>query len=289
MVDTALESRGDLAGYDYLWRLSPDRWAWEFLRRNPVFRRDAASRSDDDLSRMMAPCGDVRLIRPRVRQTLAERWGLAFMADPALNAFDADVVWNRRAFPDQVEVTAIPRAPGERCEIWDRTVPICDITHITDYVGREYLLVRRNGFVAQVRATGVTIVGLDPVRLKLTISNFRGYERRVKLQKSAFELYRDDCDFTRPVWTKTTQVLRDGLIALDCMDKGMGRRRIAAVLYGEKHVEAEWNGPSLRHTMRYLVNKALALRDGGYLVELLGADPVANERDRRTPEPFGPS
>ena len=41
MKTFTLSSEGVLARYDYLSRLSPDRWAWEYARRNPDLRRDA--------------------------------------------------------------------------------------------------------------------------------------------------------------------------------------------------------------------------------------------------------
>ena len=89
-----LKSDGVLKRYDYLWRLSPDRWAWEYLRRNPEFRRDAAMRSPEDISEMMAPCAPIRLLRSRIDQTLAHRWGLMIMSDPERNGFEADVFWS---------------------------------------------------------------------------------------------------------------------------------------------------------------------------------------------------
>ncbi|OZB19117.1 MAG: hypothetical protein B7X53_01200 [Hyphomonas sp. 34-62-18] len=269
MQNVALNSNCDVSSYDYLWRLSPDRWAWEFLRRNYDFRLDAAGRSDNDISERPA-CPGFRFLRSRVPQTIADRWGLVFMPDPDRDGVEADAVWNLHAFPDQIEISCSPRARDQQCEIWNHTVPFCEVTHITDPVGREFLLVRRDRYVVQVRCTGISLLGLEPVLMKLTISEVDGYERQVKLQKAAFELFGEKRDHSVPQWTKTTQVLRDGLIALDCQELGMNRRDIAVVLFGAERVNAEWAGPSQKHTIRYLVKKAEALRDGGYLTELLG-------------------
>ena len=215
-----LKSDGVLKRYDYLWRLSADRWAWEYLRRNPVFRFDAACCSTEDVSEREAPCAPIRLLRPRVPQTLAQRWGLLMMADPDQTGLEADVFWSRAAHPDQVEVYCGPRGEEERCSIWDRTVPYCRITHLTDRHGREFLLLRGNGCVVQVRCTGLSLLGMEQVRLEL----------------------------------------------------GMSRREIATVLYGKEAVESEWadDRGSMRDAVKYLVSKAEGLRDGGYLVELLG-------------------
>ena len=272
MKTFALDADERLAAYDYLSQLAPDRWAWEFLRRNRRFRRDAAARKAGDVSERPAPCEDIRLLRSRVPQTLAERWGLVFMPDPALDAYRADAVWNAFAFPDQVTVHAVPRAPEERCEIHDRSMRAFNVTHITDAAGREFLLLRKNGHVIQVRSIGISFLGLEPVRINLTIPDLESYKRRVKLQEAALQVLGEDEIEPAPQWTKTTQILRNGLVALDALDAGLTRRDIATMLYGAERVDAEWDGPSLKHSVRYLVQKAAALRDGGYMMELLGGD-----------------
>jgi len=279
MKTFTLESAGMLASYDYLSRLSMDRWAWEYLRRNPEFRADAAHRTGADVSERMAPCAPIRLLKSRTEQVLAERWSLVFMPDPALNGFEADAVWSRAAFPDQVEIDCSPRAPGEVCEIWEQSLSLCTITHVSDRMGREFLLLRGKGCVVQVRCTGLPLIGLEPVRMKLTLSDIKAYERKAKVQKTALDLYGDGPDTSVPLWTKTTQILRNGLVALDCIEQGMGRRDIAVVLYGEERVAEAWNDDrgSLRDAVKYLVRKAEGLRDGGYLMELLGAQVGPNQ------------
>ena len=268
----SLSSDGVLKHYDYLWKLSPDRWAWEYLRRNTNFRADAASRKDEDVSERMAPCAPIRLLRSRVPQTFAHRWGLIIMPDPDLNGFDADVFWSRPVHPDQVEVHCSPMAETDTCSIFARTIPHCKATHLTDGQGREFLLLRGNGCVVQVRCTGLSLLGLEKVRLKMTISDMDAYERRLKVQKEAMEIYTASPEKETPLWSKRTQILRDGLIALDCLELGMSRREIANVLYGKAAVDTEWpeGCGTMRDAIKYLVNKAESLRDGGYLIELLG-------------------
>lgn len=271
MKTFGLETDAFTAQYDYLWRLSDDRWAWEYARRSRKVRRYAEHRNSFDISEVTANCADIRLLKSHGPQTMAERLGFVFMPDPALNGFDADVVWTVQAFPDQVEVNCSPLGPGETCDIWERSVPICKITHITDAAGREYLLLRGKGCVVQVRCSGLSLLGMEPVRMKLTMSDIADFERKVKIQKAALAILGDGPDTETPRWTKRTQILRNGLIALDCLDLGMSRRDVAVMLYGEARVDEEWNGPSMKHAIRYLVLKAEALRDGGYFVELLGS------------------
>ena len=272
MKTYALKSDGVLKHYDYLWRLSADRWAWEYLRRNDDFLEDAESWSPDDVSEAEA-CSNTRIIKPRVQQRLAHRWGLAMMPDPRASAVDADVVWQREVFPDQFEVHVSPRAPDEVCDIFERTVPICKVTLFTDRQGREFLLLRGNGCVVQVRCSGLSLLSLEPVRMKLQLSDVDAYERQLKAYKEALAIYGPAPDTQEPLWTKRTQMLRDGLVALDCQALGFSRKEIACVLYGAEAVEDGWSAgtSNMKDSLRYLIRKAEGLRDGGYLMELLGS------------------
>lgn len=261
------------AQYDYLAQLSDDRWAWEYARRSARFRDSAAAQPGAEIADRSVDCARIRLLKSRVPQTRAAQLGLVFLPDPALTALEADVVWTRQAFPSQIGVFCTPLPPGRRCGLWDEVVASCDITHVTDYAGREYLLIRRDGAVLQVRCAGLSLLGLEPVRLHLTVSEIAGFEEKVKVQRAALKLVSGGM---KPppgpvLWNKRTQILRDGIIALDCLEMGLPRRMIAEVLHGEAKVAQEWNGPSLKDAMRYLVRKAQGLRDGGYMQELLRA------------------
>lgn len=267
-----LRSNGVLERYDYLWRMTPDRWAWEFLRRNAEFLSDAAKFKRSDISERYV-CHGIRILKSRTPQTLAEKWGLVMMPDPTLNAFEADAVWQKAVFPDQVEVNVISRGKSESCEIYDTSVKLARITHLTDSIGREYLLTRGNGCILQASCQGLSLLGMEPVRMQLQISDFESFDRKVKAQQEGMKVFGDDPRAETPLWTKRTQILRDGIIALDCIAKGLSQREIAIQLYGRDVVERDWgNGQtSLRNQVRYLIRKAEGLRDGGYLIELLGS------------------
>ncbi len=275
MKTWCLETDAFTAQYDYLWQLSDDRWAWEYARRSARFRECAAALAGDEIAERSVDCASIRLLKSRVPQTRAEQLGLVFLPDPALNALEADVVWTRQAFPDQIEVHCTPLLAGRRCGLWEEVVPHCDITHVTDCVGREYLLIRRDGCVVQVRCSGLSLLGMEPVRMRLSISDIAGFEDKVKVQRAALKTLSGGAQPEPALWTKRTQILRDGIIALDCQEMGLTRRMIAELLYGEARVAEEWNGPSMKQAMRYLALTAQGLRDGGYLRELLGVGEVS--------------
>lgn len=274
MKTFSLETDAFTARYDYLWKLSDDRWAWEYARRSTKVRRYAEGLSGEDISEIRLDCADIRLLRSRTPQTMAERLGFVFMPDPALNALEADAVWTHQAYPGQIEVHCTPLLSGRRCDLWEEIVPSCRISHVTDCVGREYLLIRGQGSVVQVRCSGLSLLGMEPVKMRLTVSEIAGFEQKVRAQRAALNALCGRNDTPRPLWTKRTQLLRDGLIALDCLEMGLPRRQICAAIYGDERVDAEWNGPSMKHAVRYLVKKAEALRDGGYLTGLLGGRPA---------------
>lgn len=269
MKTYTLQSDGVLKRYDYLWRMTPDRWAWEYLRRNEGFLEEANAFDQNDISEKTV-CHSIRILKSRVPQTAAERWGLIMMPDPTKNAIDADAVWNAAAFPDQVEINVVPRGENESCEIYDTSVMLAKISHFTDSIGREFLLARGNGCLFQMRCHGISLLGMEQVRMKLQISDFESYDRKVKAQQEGMRIFGDNPEAETPKWTKRTHMLRDGLIVLDSLKLGMNRREVATILYGKDRVDAEWREGHMKDAVKYLVQKAEALRDGGYLVELLG-------------------
>lgn len=269
MKQYTLNSTGVLSRYDYLWRMSQDRWAWEYLRRNPKFIKDANRCPQSDISELTV-CHSIKVYKSRVPQDIAARWGLIMMADPALNAFDANVVWSKTAYPDQVAINVVPRAEGETCEIYDDSVALCRISHFTDANGEEYLLTRGNGCLFQSRCTGLSLLGGKPVKMVLSLPDFQSYDRISKAHKEGMRVFGNDPTAETPKWTKRTQILRDGLVALDCLDLGMSHKDIAVVLYGEDKVACEWDEASMRNAVRYLIKRATSLRNGGYRIELLG-------------------
>ncbi|MEX1250658.1 MAG: hypothetical protein WEA77_05615, partial [Hyphomonas sp.] len=191
-----------------------------------------AGRSDADISERMAPCAPIRLLRSRAHQKLAERWGLVFMSDPAINGIDPDAFWSHYVFPGEVEVNCRPLKPRQSFDIWDRTVPYCSFTHVTDSAAREYLLIRGKSCIAQVGCTGMSHLSIEPGRMKIKTPDLFGIQRKQKVQEEVRRLLGNGPDIHAARWTKTTQILRKSVIALDCIKAGISQREIASLLYG---------------------------------------------------------
>nr|WP_321358932.1 DUF2285 domain-containing protein [uncultured Hyphomonas sp.] len=255
-----------LSRYDYTARLSRSRWAWEFLRRNQDFRDDAARHGSEEISRKRA-CRSIEIIRPRCDQTEASRWGLAFFPDPSLNGFDADAFWCAHLYPRTLVVNVRPRAPGEVDDIFERTTSVCQIRHLSDRMGREQILIKGDGCVVQVRCTGLSLLSLEPVRMHLDFGGYEDADAKIKVFERARQALLDPPDASSgAAWTRSSLILRNSLIALDCIDADLSHRDIAAVLYGWARAEAAWHEPgsALRQEIVRLVRKGRDLRDGGY-------------------------
>ena len=262
-----------LPQYDYAWKLSRSRWAWEFLRRNPDFLADASRHSADEIS-IREACRSITIIRPRTDQCEAERWGLAFFPDPARNGFDANVFWSAGLYPRQVQVQVGPCSPGEVCDIYEKTTSVCRIVHLTDTSGRELLLLEGNGCVVQVSCTGMSLLAMEPVRMRFLIDGGESLEQKYRILKEAHRIYGDSSVQEPVTWSRGALILRNALIAFDCHAAGLSLRDTAAVIYGKDRAEEAWAGPSrsMKDEMRRARDRGIELVESGYR-ELLVQSP----------------
>jgi len=254
-----------LEHFEYASKLSRSRWAWEFLRRNQDFLSDASRHGEEELS-VREACRNITIIRPRTDQCDAERWGLAFFPDSSLNGFDANVFWSAGLYPRQVQVQVGPRAPGEVCDIYEKTTSICRIFHLTDTSGRELLLLKGNGCVVQVRCTGMSLLAMEPVKMGFLIEGGVSLEQRYLILKEAHRIYGDG-SVQEPVnWSRGALVLRNALVAFDCHAAGLSLRDTAAVIYGKGRADEAWAGPSrsMKDEMRRARDRGIDLVNGGY-------------------------
>jgi hypothetical protein len=251
--------------YDYMWTLSRSRWAWEVLRRIPEYRRDAADRPEGELETFEA-CRGIKVIRPLIDQTIAERWGLAFMPDPDLNALEAELFWSDQIYPRKLTVQVSPRQPNEVCEIFERTTAVCRITHFTDRVGREQLVLKTDSCAVQVRCEGLSLVSGQLVRMSVVFDKFGELDHKLKLLERALGLYGTPRLVEKPVWRRDTLALRNAIIALDCIEAGLSQYDCARIIYGIERAEADWKAPggAMKSEMKRAFRKGVHLRDGGY-------------------------
>lgn len=261
-----------LSDYDYTANLGRDRWAWEWLRRNPDFRKAAFAHPVEDIS-TRETCYGIRIRKLRAAQPEAEAFGLAYFPNPDLGALRADVIWSRKTYPRPVCVQVISAEAGAVDEIFQRTVRKCHITHFTDAEDHQHLLLRGAGCVLQVRVEGLPLVTLEPREMKLILDEFADWERYVKVLKRAVRVYGDD-DTSTPQWSQKALQARNALICIDAADAGLTKLQMAEIIYGADRVREERNskGRKLKDAMRRYCAKGEEMRAGGY-VELLSSLP----------------
>lgn len=161
-----------------------------------------------------------------------------------------------------------PRAPGEVCNIYEKTTSICRIFHLTDTSGRELLLLKGNGCFVQVRCTGMSLLAMEPVGMRFLIDGGESLEQKYRILKKAHRIYGDGSARKPVTWSQ------GALIAFDCHTAGLSRRDTAAVVYGKDRADEIWAGPSrsMKDEMRRARDRGIELVDGGYR-ELLVQSP----------------
>jgi len=257
--------RIDLDDYAYTCRLSRSRWAWEFLRRNSEFRQAALRAGDSQISEKSA-CRSIRLLRPQCDQSDAEKFGLVFFPDIDANGYDADVFWIPALYARALIVQVTPRHPSERDDIFEETINECEVTHLTDRVGREYLLIRGHGHIVQVACSGLSLLSVEPVRMKLIIDNVSSLDGTLKVIGRAQRILGKEDANLHEVWTRTSLAWRNALIALDAHEAGLTYCETAAIIYGAERATEAWQSSSraMKDEMRRALTRGRELRNGGY-------------------------
>lgn len=255
MAEPSLEHWYPTAAYLYTLHLDGPALAWEYLRRNPDYRRD--------------------WLRRRRRPDAAHDWGLRVLEDPVLDARDAQPAW----FPDhgavvQLYPDADPppdayafefwRVPGRKQLIHDgkRLVlvsrwPGCCMRlalgpGLED--GMAYLYAARACAVPCARYRAIA-AGLDALAVA-TVAEPAASARSRPTPAAVLELHT--------------------LQALDATLTGASLREVAEGLFGTDAVAADWHKDSaLRARVRRLVQRGEALMRGGYRT-LAQLPPVAS-------------
>lgn len=232
------------AAYLYTLHLDGPALAWEYLRRNPDYRRD--------------------WLRRRRRLDAAHRWGLRLLEDPALDARDAHPAW----FPDhdavvQLYPDADPPPDAYAFEFW--RVP-----------GRKHLIHDGKRLVLVSRWPGCCLrLALAPgledgmaylYAIRACATPCARYRALVaELDKLAVLLDSEPTAMTRPRPSPVQLQELHTLQALDATLAGASLREVAEGVFGVDAVTADWHADSaLRARVRRLVRRGEALMRGGY-------------------------
>lgn len=243
----------DAAAYAELHRAERSAFAWEWLRRDPLYRAAAVV-----AERRASPGGAI--LRPDQR---ALAWGLHAFEDPGLAAWDAYPVWTAERY------TGVLRAWSERSVRSADSFELGAISATTTLVieaKSEHLLVSdtlrtlRIDVVGSSLRDGPVLLHYDLHGLARVAAPLLALRQLIALAgRGVFSpaLHRADRRARRHVL-----LLRTG----DALRSGAAQRAIAAELLGTRAAEQRWRveTPSLRSQAQRLVRNARQLAGGAF-------------------------
>lgn len=243
MAEASSDQWHPSAAYLYVLHLDGLALAWEYLRRDPNYRRDWLS--------------------PRRHPEIARRWGLRLLEDPSLDARDAHPAW----FPDHGTVMLLypdadPPLDALPFEFW-RIPGQKQLTHD----GQRLLLVARlPGYCLRLALAPTLDEGMAYVHA------FRAcHSPSARYRAFVDELDKLAAARAKPVATtkrRPSQTMLLELHTLQALDgtlAGASLRTVADVLYGPDAVAADWHADGdLRARVRRLVQRGKKLMCGGY-------------------------
>lgn len=255
MAEPSIEHWYPTAAYLYTLHLDGPALAWEYLRRNPDYRRD--------------------WLRRRRRPDAAHDWGLRVLEDPSLDARDAQPAW----FPDhgavvQLYPDADPPPDAYAFEFW-RVPGRKQLIHD----GKRLVLVSRWPGCCMRLALGP---GLEDGMAYLyaaracAVPCARYRAIAAELDALAVATIAEPVASARSRPTPAAVLELHTLQALDASLADASLREIAEGLFGADAVAADWHKDSaLRARVRRLVQRGEALMRGGYRT-LAQLPPVAS-------------
>ncbi|HEY5236968.1 MAG TPA: DUF2285 domain-containing protein [Rhizomicrobium sp.] len=250
--------------FDYADTLTLPEWGWEFLRRNPNYRKSWESAQRDFT--VGARSGAARVIEATNPATALLEWGCLYSSAPILNARSAIVFWQPDLCPKVLRLTALPLSSAIAAEAFCLRELKCPSVLLRGFTDAQHLLFRDRGRGLQLAVHGPDI--LDPVRLVADSApgyvfardQFRSLRCFMDLRLSGKLM---PSHFQREALSPR---LKHVLRALDGALAGASHREIGTALFGEERIRAEWTarGRPLRYKVRRAVHRGYELMRGGY-------------------------
>jgi hypothetical protein len=236
----------DGACYTYTWELPRDAWAWEFLRRNPLYRMSLNA---------IPNAADA-----------ARQFGLVAVEDPQRTALQANPLWR-----EDVSSFVLPL----RAEYGRNTVnaPTLDLSGLRAYASAtgtdgpaQHVLFARNGRRLQLAVQGEDLFGrvrlladapLDVASFKRRMMLLHRLAHMLRHKRLPERLYPPD-----PRGRRLAVILR----ALDGWLAKTSQRRIGEAVLNGEDIDRDWrNCPcELRDRVRLTLRRGRWLMEGGY-------------------------
>ena len=245
--------------------LTKSEWAWEFLRRNPDYKRSfIVSRSR--LSQIARLNNGTPVMRPKGCQAGASGWGLACFSDPTFSAVETPVFWEQRVLKHYAEAEAAIAPP-------DPAQADLDVFRDTNCAA---ILERRQGVSVLLRkpreAIDLQIAGanilLNPARLSFQIAGLNAIKpRAATLLLLLHAIQTRTSGNINPLPRHQRLGLLKALVALDCKQSGGSLKDTAIVFQALRLTWLSWStigDESLKKQVIRARNRGLKLMQGGY-------------------------
>jgi hypothetical protein len=241
-----VRQKSDRGAYEWMLQLSAEGWAWEFLRRNPSYRRHyIACRKADQVAASRA----------------AHRWGLLQFADPDEDARSAIVFWNpaknQSVLPLVIAGEGRNCLAGAQCKVSVLELAWSDQRHVLCSSGGRFLqlAIAGEGDLNHVRymMDGLPERSGDPKLMALRRLADLTQHKRLRP-----ELY--GRQKRGPRLSRIAEVL-------DIHANNPAHRSIGRAVFGNERADQEWD--NLRDHVRRTLAAGRKLMQGGYL-EFLG-------------------
>jgi hypothetical protein len=245
--------------------LTKSEWAWEFLRRNPDYKR-AFIVSRSRLSQIARLNNGTPVTRPRGCQAGASDWGLACHADPTLSAVEAPVFWSQAALKHHAEADAARGgsnpAQADLDVFRDRNcAAIFERRHGVS------VLLRTPSDAIDLQITGANIL-LSPVSLSFRIAGIKAVKTSATtLLLLTHSIQKRTFGNTNPLPRHQRLGLLKALVALDCKQSRGSLQDTAIVFRALGLTRLSWStigDESLKKQVIRARNRGLKLMQGGY-------------------------
>jgi hypothetical protein len=245
--------------YEYTRDLPRRGWAWEFLRRNPDYRREWVPPLDKATIETTRPNFTVLTLRAGDKP-FAD--GGCFFADSLRR--DATVFWDPGQCPHVLRTAAVSAAAGIHLPHLAETP--CRGTLLLTDDRDQHVLFQQAGRCLQLVASGASLRGRVRLLTEAVVDS-----KTLVAHLTALACLNDLRTHGRLLARHLPPERRGrrlGLVlqALDGWQAGASHRQIAAALFGQPRVDADWADPGnyLRDRVRRALRRGRALTNGGY-------------------------
>jgi hypothetical protein len=238
--------------YAYVKQLPPAGCAWEFLRRNPdykkawlVFKADPNASSKENSG--------------------AAVFGLLRFASPERDARTANVFWHPGVSREVLRLIASRRDPGDCCPTLPLNELQCRMTRQSGRAGEQHILFAEDGRFLQLEIQGLNAMDAARLSTEIVLSPPRLLAAQVQGLRRLADIVSQRClraCFYPP--DKRASRFSRLLQVLDGWSARASYREMALAIFGDARVSADWHNPHLRDHLRRALRSGTALMLNGY-------------------------